>query len=264
MIPLFPLSALIALVPAAILSWRRPRRDGLMLLLIAVAAAGPASWAVALMADGWRTGIGPALWVSVAVTALEFLALALATREGWRLAPLVFPYLFVLGALALLVDAPGAQALPQEVPRVWLDLHILVSVATYGLLGLAGIASLSVLLQDRALKHRRGAEGVVGQLPSLAAAEQLEFGLLVLAEAVLFLGILTGAASDWYAKAVPAGFGHKTVFSVLAFLVIGLVLLAHRRTGLRGRRAARLALLAWLLLTLAYPGVKVVTDLIMA
>ncbi len=57
---------------------------------------------------------------------------------------------------------------------------------------------------------------------------------------------------------------HKTVFSLLAFLVIGILLLLHRISGLRGRRAARIALLAYLLLTLAYPGVKVVTQIILS
>ena len=50
--------------------------------------------------------------MSIAATALEFLALALVTREGWRLAPLVLPYLLVLGVLAVLVGGarcPGAQ-----------------------------------------------------------------------------------------------------------------------------------------------------------
>jgi ABC-type uncharacterized transport system permease subunit len=59
-------------------------------------------------------------------------------------------------------------------------------------------------------------------------------------------------------------FDHKTVFSLLAFLVIGILLLLHRVSGLRGRRAARIALLGYLLLTLAYPGVKVVTQIILA
>jgi ABC-type uncharacterized transport system permease subunit len=44
--------------------------------------------------------------------------------------------------------------------------------------------------------------------------------------------------------------------------VIGILLLARYRNGIRGRRAARLALLAYLLLTLAYPGVKFVTDVL--
>lgn len=262
-IPLFPLSALAALVPAALLSWRRPRRDWLLLLLIAVAAAGPASWAVALMAGGWRTGLAPALWVSIAATALEFLLLSLATREGWRLAPLVLPYLLLLGVLALLVDTPAAQGLSRTVPAAWLDLHILVSVATYGLVGLAAVASLAVLIQERGLKDRRGGGRMAELLPSIAAAERLEIALLTAAGIVLGLGILTGLAAEWFAVSEPAGLGHKTVFSLLAFLVIAGVLAAHRLTGLRGRRVARLALLSWLLLTLAYPGVKLVTDLIL-
>jgi len=46
-------------------------------------------------------------------------------------------------------------------------------------------------------------------------------------------------------------FDHKTVLSIAPSRDRG-VLLAHYSVGLRGRRAARLALLAWLLLTLAY------------
>jgi len=59
-------------------------------------------------------------------------------------------------------------------------------------------------------------------------------------------------------------FDHKTVLSLAAFAVIGALLFAHKRVGLRGRRAARIALCAWLLLTLAYPGVKFVTSVLMA
>jgi ABC-type uncharacterized transport system permease subunit len=42
------------------------------------------------------------------------------------------------------------------------------------------------------------------------------------------------------------------------------LLVAHYRSGMRGRRAARVVLLAYLLLTLGYPGVKFVTDVLMA
>jgi len=57
---------------------------------------------------------------------------------------------------------------------------------------------------------------------------------------------------------------HKTLFSLLTFAVIGLLLVARYRQGLRGRRAARLVLLAYLLLTLAYPGVKFATEILLA
>ena len=98
----------------------------------------------------------------------------------------------------------------------------------------------------------------------MRAAEALELGLLAAAGVVLGLGILTGAAAEWFATEDLLGLGHKTVFSLLAFALISALLVAHRFTGLRGRTAARLVLVAWMLLTLAYPGVKLVTDLILA
>ena len=55
---------------------------------------------------------------------------------------------------------------------------------------------------------------------------------------------------------------HKTAFSLATFAVIGMLLVLHHRVGIAGRRVARYVLLAYLLLTLAYPGVKFVTDVL--
>jgi ABC-type uncharacterized transport system permease subunit len=59
-------------------------------------------------------------------------------------------------------------------------------------------------------------------------------------------------------------FDHKTVLTITAFVVIGGLLAAHYKTGLRGRQAARIVLLAYLLLTLGYPGVKFITDVVLS
>jgi ABC-type uncharacterized transport system permease subunit len=79
---------------------------------------------------------------------------------------------------------------------------------------------------------------------------------------VLALGLLSGMAAAHFLGGSLLPFDHKTLLSVAAFVVIGFLLLARYRNGIRGRRAARLALLAYLLLTLAYPGVKFVTDVL--
>jgi ABC-type uncharacterized transport system permease subunit len=57
---------------------------------------------------------------------------------------------------------------------------------------------------------------------------------------------------------------HKTVLTLTAFIVIGGLLYAHFKFGLRGRKAARLVLLGYLLLTLGYLGVKFVTDVLLS
>ena len=58
-------------------------------------------------------------------------------------------------------------------------------------------------------------------------------------------------------------FDHKTVLTFLAFILIGLLLVLQSRSGLRGKRLGRLVLLCYLLLTLAYPGVKFVSDVLL-
>jgi len=146
---------------------------------------------------------------------------------------------------------------------MWLDLHILVSVATYGLLTIAAIAGFAVLVQERALKGKR--RGALNQiLPAIASCERLQVGLLAVSEVVLGLGLLTGMATQYFVSGAVVAFDHKTLFSLLAFAVIGALLVAQAKSGIGGRRAARLVLLAYLLLTLAYPGVKFVTDVLLA
>jgi ABC-type uncharacterized transport system permease subunit len=98
----------------------------------------------------------------------------------------------------------------------------------------------------------------------VADAERLQVGLLVASEIVLGFGLLTGMATAYMASGVVLPIDHKTVFALLAFVTIGALLLVHHRTGLRGQRAARWVLVAYLLLMLAIFGVKFVTDVLMA
>ncbi len=50
---------------------------------------------------------------------------------------------------------------------------------------------------------------------------------------------------------------------VAAFLVLAALLIGHFRAGVRGRQAARYVLVGYLLLTLGYPGVKFVTEILL-
>jgi ABC-type uncharacterized transport system permease subunit len=136
-------------------------------------------------------------------------------------------------------------------------------LTTYALLTLAAVAGFGVLVQERALKHRRP-NALSRLLPSVADGDRLQWRLLVGSMVVLALGVATGMATEHFDRGVLLRLDHKTLLSLLTLvLVIGL-LAAHQRSGLRGRRAARLVLLAYVLLSLAYLGVKFVTDVLMA
>ena len=259
----FGLTALMSLVPASVLPYRRAesRRDLVFWALLGAAVAGPVAFSLAQVGGSWKTGLATALWVSIAVSVTPFAALAAVTRDGWRLTPLLLPYLFILGVLAMAWSyAPAARPLSAPLDA-WLTAHILVSVATYALATLAAVAGAAVFLQERALKRKQPG-GLSALLPSFRDAERLQVRLLGAAEAVLGVGIVTGMAISFLSRGALLPFDHKTMLSLIAFGVIALLLFLHHRTGLRGQRAARIVLVAYLLLTLAYPGVKFVTDVL--
>ncbi len=257
------LAALVALIPAAVLPLRREASgpDPLFWAAVAVAVAGPGAYSLVLLGGGWPTGLAPALWVSIAVSMVIFAILTAVSREGWRLRPLLLPYLILLGLIAVVWGRVPAQAALAAAPDAWLGLHIAASVATYGLCTLAAVAAAAAFLQERALKGKRPT-ALSRVLPSISDASLLEVRLLAVSEAVLALGIASGMARDYLSSGQLLHFDHKTLLAGLAFLVIGALLVVHHRSGLRGQRAARLVLLAYLLLTLAYPGVKFVTDVL--
>lgn len=262
---LLSVSALAALVPASILPFRRaaPRPDMLFWILLAAALAGTAGYSAIAVGPHWNTGLSAALWVSIAVSLGLFALVSLIGREAWRLAPLLLPYLVLLGLLATVwAHAPAQQSFPPA-PDAWLKIHIAISVATYGLCTLAAVAGAAALLQERALKRKRPT-ALTHKLPSIADANRLQVRLLAFSELVLGLGIATGMAEQYLRSGNLLAFEHKTLLALGAFALIGLLLAMHRLSGLSGQRAGRLILVAYLLLTLAYPGVKFVTDVLIA
>lgn len=260
---IYGLSALAALVPAWLFVARGGGRVPLYWLLLAVALAGPGTWAAVQIVGHWQTGFSTALWLTIAASLIVFAGLAGVSRAAWRLTPLLIPYLLVLGVLAMIWQASPGRPLSGAAPGSWLAAHIAVSVLTYALVTIGAIAGLAVLLQERALKAKRPT-GFTHRLPSIAEAERLEIRLLVAGEAVLGAGLLTGIATLYAGSGAVMVPDHKTIFAIVAFVVIAVLLLLRHFLGIRGRRAARLALAAYLFITLAYPGVKFVTDVLTA
>ena len=259
---LFGLSALISLAPATIVAYRKaPAPDFLFWASCLVGAAGPLSLVAVLFAGTWPTALSASLWMTIALCMAIFTGLCAVLPGAWRIAPLLTPYLLLLGLIATASGHSVSHSALTSGGSWWVKAHILISVATYALVTLAVLYGLAVLLQERALKTRHRTR-LTGLLPSIMDAERLQVRLLVISETILGAGLATGVASRILVAGGWSGLDHKTIFAFGAFLVIGVVLAAHFRTGVRGRRIARLALLAYLFITLGYPGVKFVTDVL--
>jgi ABC-type uncharacterized transport system permease subunit len=141
-----------------------------------------------------------------------------------------------------------------------LKIHVLVSLLAYSLLTLASVQAVLLAIQDHHL-HRRQPGGFIRALPPLQTMESLLFEMIGTGFALLTLSLLSGSLflEDMFAQHLV----HKTVLSVIGWVVFGILLLGRFRAGWRGRTAIIWTLSGFVVLILAYFGSKAVLELIL-
>lgn len=178
------------------------------------------------------------------------------TRPIATLGVIVFP----LAALLLTVDSFLAPpTLPQAMD--WqIKLHVTMALLAFSVLSIAAALAILLALQEHALRQRQIGPWLRA-LPPLTLTEALLFRLIGAGFALLTLTLLTGILF------VDNLFGqhlvHKTVLSIIAWLVFGALLFGRWRYGWRGRRAVNLTLIGMGVLLLAFFGSKAVLELIL-
>lgn len=190
-----------------------------------------------------------------------FIAL-LAWVASWRmplenLLPVIYPLAVVSILSALFLHSPYD-------PRVdigWgVGSHILFSLLSYSILGIAAVQAAALALLIRRLKDRRF-DRLTTIMPPLQTMEELLFRLIWTGELLLTLSIVTGALflEDMFAQHLA----HKTVLSIVGWAVFAVLLLGRHRFGWRGTRAVKWTVVGFCLLILAYFGSKLVLELIL-
>ena len=226
------------------------------LALLAAWLLHAAALALGLSSHPPHFGFAPALsitaWLVLTVYAIE--------RE-------MFPQLQARWALAMLGAAAVLLALvfpgnPLHVSASpWLALHLALGVASYGLFAAAVVHAW---LMTRAEKNIRQAANPQAGVP-LLTLERLTFRFatagFVLLSATLLAGVLFG--ETLYGSGHVLRWDHKTVFSILSWVVFAWLLLARARFGWRGRKAVRVLYTGSILLLLGYVGSRFVLEVIL-
>lgn len=168
---------------------------------------------------------------------------------------------FPLASIAMLADLyfPGSHLMAQD--SSWeLRLHVVVSILAYAMLTLATIQALILAIQDSHLRsHHPG--GLIRALPPLQTMESLLFEMIGLGFILLSLSLLSGFVylEDMFAQHVA----HKTMLSIIAWVVFAALLWGRYRFGWRGATAIRWTLAGFVLLMLAYFGSKAIIELVL-
>lgn len=138
--------------------------------------------------------------------------------------------------------------------------HILVSILAFSLLNIAALQALLLTCQDFQL-HRKRTNWFVRSLPPLETMEAILFEMIGVGFLLLSLSLVSGFlfVEDLFAQHLV----HKTVLSILSWLVFAILLWGRLRFGWRGRTAVRWTLLGFAALLLAYFGSKLVLEIIL-
>jgi ABC-type uncharacterized transport system permease subunit len=141
-----------------------------------------------------------------------------------------------------------------------LDIHIILSVSAYSLLTIAALQSIVLAVQERQLRAKHPVR-VMRILPPMQTMEDLLVQFLWVGFFLLSLGLATGLMFVY--DILGQHLTHKTVLSILAWLIFGLVLFGRWAWGWRGKHLVRWTLGGFTLLVLAYFGSKFVSELIL-
>lgn len=144
---------------------------------------------------------------------------------------------------------------------VGLEAHILLSFAAYCVLLMAAVQALFLRLQIRELKHKSIHRFWVNKLPSLQSMEGLLFDMILVG--FVLLSVALGLGFVYVQDLFTQHIVHKTVFSVLSWLLFGTLIFGHWRSGWRGKRAANITIYAFILLAIGFVGSKLVLELVL-
>jgi len=202
---------------------------------------------------GARFGFAPALSMTI------WLVLAVYVVES-RFVPLpgVRRTLALLGGAVVVLALVFPGELRPQAPSPWAPLHWALGLASYGLFG---AAVLHAAMLNRSEKQMRSAAAAMqagaGGMP-LLRLERLTFRFVAAGFIVLSAAVLLGA---WFAH--PWRWDHKTVFSMLGWLVFAGLLAGRRLFGWRGPAATRWLYAGAGLLLLAYVGSRFVLEIVL-
>ncbi|MCK4707714.1 MAG: cytochrome c biogenesis protein CcsA [Gammaproteobacteria bacterium] len=182
------------------------------------------------------------------------------TLSAYSLRPLELLLMLIMpvsaSSLLLAWMFPSMHLLPLESP-LGLRIHVLISIVAYSLMFLATLHAVFLSIQNRHL-HNHQTGGIVRLLPPLQEMEKLLFEIIL--TGFIFLSAALSTGFIFLENLFEQHLVHKTILSILAWLLYAGLLLGHWLLGWRGRTAVRWTIGGFVCLMLAYLGSNFVLE----
>ncbi len=222
-------------------------------------------WAHLIMPEavrlGFATMLSVTLWLSVGIYWLESRNFAL---DGLRV--MVLPCAVV--AVILPVVFPGSVVSLEDKSPLF-SWHIAIAMLAYSTLTIAAFHAVLMVLQETRLHaHPVSSKAnwfavVIDRLPALLTMEKLLFRLIALGFTLLTLTVLSGVIFSEQLFGQAFKLDHKNIFTMLSWVLFGLLLVGRKWRGWRGRTALTFTLSGFATLFLAYIGTRFVLEVVL-
>ena len=200
---------------------------------------------------GWKLNIPNAVLM---VTWLSVLIVLLYKLESiWIKIPLVF---FVLLSL-LMVDRNPILDYHHFHAFSWqMNLHITLSMLSYSILSVATLYAVSLWVHIKKIKNSdfNSTTGLI----SLIDEERKLIQLIILGWLILTTSLISGVI--FIDNFIEQQIGHKVVFSLLAWLIFGSIIIGRLNRGWRGEKLISLTITGMSMLAIGYLGSKIVLE----
>lgn len=204
--------------------------------------------------DGWKLGVLNSVLLSSFLSVFSVFIFKLF--NSWVKIPLV---IYVLLAYLLMVIDPDLEGQNLQKFSWELDLHISLSMLAYSILSVAALYAVSLWVHIKRIKNNILQSD--GCLLSIIDEEKRLFYIIFLGWLILSTSLLSGVI--YVENFISRGMGHKIIFSMLAWLVLGVLVFGRMTRGWRGEKLISLTLIGTLLLATGYLGSKIVVEWIL-
>jgi cytochrome c-type biogenesis protein CcsB len=149
---------------------------------------------------------------------------------------------------------PGVEVhVKPALKSLWLTVHVAASFVGNGMFAVTFIAAIMYLIQEHHIKNKK-LGSLYTRLPSLETLDSIGHHSLIYGFPFLTIGMITGAIYAQYALGNYWRWDPKEVWSLITWLLYAALLHERLAAGWRGRRAAFMAIFAFLVLTFTFIG----------
>ena len=212
----------------------------------------------------WSLGLSFTIWIGLMIYWLES---NFIKAYGFLLA--LLPIASLVSFLAAIFP-PDSDTGVMVIKNNTFLIHLIISLISYSIIAVGALQALIMTGLDRHLHRPQDfskTPSIWGRAldaqPPLMVQERILFRLIGIGFVLMTLAIITGSVVSMNATGAILPRDHKTFFTLISWLIFGVLLFGRIMWGWRGRVSLRWTLVGFGLLMLAYTGTRFIFEVLL-